>query len=81
MKLRMKYLRKDAFSEENKLLVRKLVGEEIEDVDTTNKAHYYTRCGCMYKKSYYKRFEFEKTFIDVFACSCGAWTVNQMKCW
>ncbi|WP_186786108.1 hypothetical protein [Paenibacillus agilis] len=81
MMLRLKYLRNDSFTEENKLLVRKLVGEEIKDIDLRNKAHYYTRCGCIYKKSFYKRFDFEETFIDVFACSCGVWIANQMKCW
>ncbi|TVX91836.1 hypothetical protein [Paenibacillus agilis] len=81
MKLRFDHLRKDAFAEENEELIYKLVGEEIKEIDLTNKAHYYTRCGCTYKKSFYKRFDFGETFIDVFACSCGAWTANQMKCW
>ncbi|WP_169449335.1 hypothetical protein [Paenibacillus assamensis] len=81
MKLRLINLRTNLFSDENKRLLHKLVGKEIDDVDTTNKAHYYTKCGCIYKKSYYKRFDFAETFIDVFACSCGAWTTNQMKCW
>ncbi|WP_028594317.1 hypothetical protein [Paenibacillus assamensis] len=81
MKLRLKYLRKDAFAEENTRLVHKLEGQEINDVDFSKKAHYYTKCGCLYKKTYYKRFDFKETFIDIFACSCGVWTVNQMKCW
>ncbi|TVX85953.1 hypothetical protein [Paenibacillus agilis] len=82
MKLRLNHLRKDEFAKANIRLIRsKLVGEEIDNIDFTNKAHYYTRCGCTYKKTYYKRFDFEETFIDVFACSCGAWTTNQMKCW
>lgn len=82
MKLRLMHLRNDSFAEENIRLIRsKLVGEEINDVDLTNKAYYYTRCGCVYKTTYYKRFDFDEKSIDVFACSCGAWTVNQMKCW